>query len=73
MQNVPLAAYVYRVLQERPAGSAPRVRFLTQLEDHMTEQEAVEALTAVTSWGRYAELFAYNDNTETYSLENPTA
>jgi NitT/TauT family transport system ATP-binding protein len=73
MQNVPLAAYVYRVLQERPAGSAPRVRFLTQLEDHMTEQEAVEALTAVTSWGRYAELFAYNDNTEMYNLENPTA
>jgi NitT/TauT family transport system ATP-binding protein len=73
MQNVPLAAYIYRVLQDRPGGSAPRVRFLIQLEDHMTEQEATEALTAVTSWGRYAELFAYNDNTETYSLENPTA
>jgi hypothetical protein len=23
--------------------------------------------------GRYAELFTYNDNTETYSLENPIA
>lgn len=73
MQNVPLAAYIYRVLQDRPGNSAPRVRFLTQLEDHMTEQEAAQALTAVTSWGRYAELFAYNDNTEMYSLENPTA
>jgi len=73
MQNIPLAAYIYRVLQDRPGNHAPRVRFLTQLEDHMTEEEAEEALTAVTSWGRYAELFAYNDNSETYSLENPTA
>lgn len=73
MQNVPLAAYIYRVLQDRPGNRAPRVRFVTQLEDHMTEQEADEALSAVTSWGRYAELFAYNDDAEMYSLENPTA
>ncbi len=73
MQNVPLAAYIYRVLQDRPGNQAPHVRFLTQLEDHMTEEEADEALTAVTSWGRYAELFAYNDNSEIFSLENPTA
>jgi len=73
MHNVPLAAYIFRILQERPGNHAPRVRFLTRLEDHMTEEDADEALTAVTSWGRYAELFAYNDNSETFSLENPTA
>jgi NitT/TauT family transport system ATP-binding protein len=39
----------------------------------MAEPEANEALSAVTSWGRYAELFAYNDNTEMYNLENPSA
>jgi NitT/TauT family transport system ATP-binding protein len=73
MQNVPLAAYIYRVLQSRPGNSAPRIRFMTQLEDHMAEAEANEALSAVTSWARYAELFAYNDNTEMYNLENPSA
>lgn len=73
IQNVPLAAYVYRVLQSRPGNHAPRIRFLTQLEDDMTEEDATEALSAVTSWGRYAELFAYNDNSEMYSLENPSA
>jgi NitT/TauT family transport system ATP-binding protein len=73
MQNIQLAAYIYRVLQDRPNNHAPRVRFAAQLEDHMTEEEADEALSAVTSWGRYAELFAYDDNSETYSLENPTA
>ena len=73
IQNIPLAAFIYRVLQSRPGHQAPRTRFLTQLEDNMTELDAEEALSAVTSWGRYAELFAYDDNTETYSLENPSA
>lgn len=72
MQNVPLAAYIYRILQDRPGNRAPRVRFATHLEDHMSGEDATEALTAVTSWGRYAELFAYDDDSETYSLENPT-
>lgn len=73
LHNIPLAAYVYRVLQSRPGKHAPRIRFITQLEDHMTEEDAVELLSAVTSWGRYAELFAYDDNAETYNLENPSA
>ena len=73
LKHVPLAKYIQRVLHDRPDKRAPRVRFLTRLEDHLGEQEADELLAAVTSWGRYAELFAYNDNTETFSLENPTA
>lgn len=73
LQNVPLVAFIFRVLQSRPGNHAPRIRFLTQLEDDMAEEDAEEALSAVTSWGRYAELFAYNDNSETYSLENPSA
>jgi len=71
LQNVPLASYMYRVLYERPDKRAPRARFLTHLEDHMNEEEANEVLDAVTSWARYAELFAYHDNSESYSLENP--
>lgn len=72
IQNVPLSSYIHRVLQERPGNQAPRIRFLARLEDHMAEEEADEALNAVTSWARFAELFAYNDNSETFSLENPT-
>jgi len=26
----------------------------------------------VISWGRYAEAFAYDDQSQTFSLENPT-
>ncbi len=71
--NVPLASYITKILNERPDNKAPKLRFIAKLEDHLSETEAEEVLTAVTSWGRYAEIFSYNDNTEIYSLENPTS
>jgi NitT/TauT family transport system ATP-binding protein len=69
---VPLAAHIRRVLQERAHHMAPKSRFLDELEDHMTDQAAEKTLRAVIAWGRYAEIFAYDDHKETFSLENPT-
>src|SRR5579872_1228676 len=37
---VPLAAHIRRVLDERPGHSAPEGRFLAELEDYLSEQEA---------------------------------
>ena len=68
---VPLAAHVRRILDERSSHTAPKTRFLYELEDHMTTAAAEQTLRAVIGWGRYAELFAYDDHTETFSLENP--
>jgi NitT/TauT family transport system ATP-binding protein len=69
---VPLAAHIRRVLQERTNHGAPKSRFLDELEDHMTTEDAEHTLRAVIAWGRYAEVFAYDDDSETFSLENPT-
>ena len=71
MRLVPLAAHVRRVLDERPGHRAPRVRFETELEDHLSEEDADMTLKAIVSWGRYAELFSYDDEAEVFSLENP--
>ena len=38
--NVPLAAHIRRVLQERVNHIAPKSRFLDELEDHMTTDAA---------------------------------
>ncbi|MGC8534209.1 MAG: AAA-associated domain-containing protein [Rhizomicrobium sp.] len=70
--NVPLAAHIRRVLDERASHTAPWSRFLDELEDYMSEDAAEETLRAVVSWARFAELFAYDDERETFSLENPT-
>jgi NitT/TauT family transport system ATP-binding protein len=68
---VPLAAHVRRVLDERASHSAPKSRFFDELEDYMAEDAAEQTLRTIISWGRYAEVFAYDDNRQAFSLENP--
>jgi NitT/TauT family transport system ATP-binding protein len=72
LANVPLAAHIRRILQERANHSAPKSRFFDELEDHMSAEDAEETLRSVTAWARYAEAFAYDDDSQTFSLENPT-
>jgi NitT/TauT family transport system ATP-binding protein len=38
----------------------------------MSEEAAEKTLRAIVSWGRYAEVFAYDDEHAMFSLENPT-
>jgi NitT/TauT family transport system ATP-binding protein len=68
---VPLAAHIRRVLDERASHSAPRSRFFDELEDYMAEDAAEQTLRTIVSWGRYAEVFAYDDHAQAFSLENP--
>jgi NitT/TauT family transport system ATP-binding protein len=70
VRSVPLAARIRRVLNERPGHRAPRVRFEQELEDFLSDNAAEETLDAVINWGRYAEIFSYNDQAETFSLED---
>jgi NitT/TauT family transport system ATP-binding protein len=72
MNNVPLAAHIRKVLDERASHSAPKTRFLDELEDHMAEDAAEETLKTVVSWARFSELFSYDDDAALFSLENPT-
>jgi NitT/TauT family transport system ATP-binding protein len=71
--RLPLAAYIRSVLDERPGHRAPAVRFLSELEDYLSDSAAEQTLRAVTNWGRYAELFTYDDATEAFSLMAPEA
>src|SRR6202163_3026297 len=69
---IPRATHIRRVLQERANRVAPKSRFLDELEDHMSTEDAEHTLRAVTAWGRYAEAFAYAHDTGMFSLENPS-
>jgi len=68
---VPVMGLIKRVLDERPTHTAPAARFRNELEDYMSEDYADETLRTIVSWGRYAELFSYDEQSETFSLENP--
>ena len=71
LAHVPLAALIGRVLEERPSHRAPFVRFSAELEDTMSEERAEETMRAIISWGRYGELFGYDEQTREFNLENP--
>jgi NitT/TauT family transport system ATP-binding protein len=68
---VPLAAQIRRVLDERTSHRALASRFRDELEDHMSEEDAEQTLRAVVSFARYGEAFAYDEGSDTLSLENP--
>ena len=69
---VPLAAHIRRVLDERSSHRAPAPRFRDELEDHMSEDYAATTLKAVTNWARYGEYFAYDEDADLFTLDNPS-
>jgi NitT/TauT family transport system ATP-binding protein len=71
LAHVPLASHIKRVLDERPSHRAPATRFREELEDYMSEDYAERTLRAIINLGRYGELFAYDENSQTFSYENP--
>src|SRR3990167_7634016 len=68
---VPLARYIYDMLERHPRHRALEENFLSLLEDYLSESESERVLSTVIEWGRYAELFAYDYNSGVLSLENP--
>ena len=73
LRGVPLAGRIKTVLGERPGQRAPRERFKQELEDFLSDDAAEETLDSVINWGRYAEIFSYDDQAEMFSLEDVEA
>ena len=68
--HLPLARAIRRTLDERWNHRAPALRFRDELEDHMSPDYAEETLQAVINWGRYAELFSFDDEADQFTLED---
>ena len=67
--HVKMAATIRGVLDERWNHRASAVRFRDELEDHMSPSYAEDTLRAVISWGRFAELFNYDEEADQFFLE----
>ncbi len=69
LRFVPLAAHIRQVLDEREEHRAPRERFDFELQDHLNRGDADQTLQTAIEWGRYAEIFTYDDRTKTFSIQ----
>ena len=68
--HVPLVTMIRQVLDERWNHRASAVRFRDELEDHMSPDYADDTLRTVIGWGRYAEIFSYDEEAEQFSLDD---
>ncbi len=69
LANIPLIADIRAVLDERWNHRARAERFRDELEDHMSPDYARETLQTIIGWGRYAELFDYDEEADQFFLE----
>ena len=67
--NVPLSAQIRHVLEDRPNHRAAAVRFRDELEDFMSPDYANDTLKSVIAWGRYAELYSYDEEADQFFLD----
>ena len=68
--HVPLVGLIRQVLDERWNHRAAAVRFRDELEDHMSPDYAEATLRTVIGWGRYAEIYSYDEEGEQFSLDD---
>lgn len=71
LSKIPLIRYIRKILEDRRNSRASEERFLSKLEDYLSDKESERVLETAINWARYAELFAYDYNTGMLSLENP--
>jgi NitT/TauT family transport system ATP-binding protein len=68
LTHISLASHIRSVLDERRDHRAPENRFIQELEDFLSEEEAERVLEQMIAWGRYAELFDYDYTSGVLSL-----
>lgn len=66
-----LARHIRQVLDERSSHRASAIRFREELEDYMSDSYAETTLRSIITWGRYGEIFAYDETAQVFSLDNP--
>ena len=69
LRHVPFMERILWVLQSKRNSQMPREFFLEILQKSLGVEEAENQLDSLIAWGRYAELFAYDEDSKLFYLE----
>ena len=69
--NVTMLRHIVRDLDHEPSHTLPEEHFLSELQEHFSEGEAWSQLETAINWGRYAELFSYQEERGIFRQEEP--
>jgi len=73
LEHVPLLKQIHSTLAAKSDHSMPVEFFRDILQERFSEVEAQQQIDTVLNWGRYADLFTYDSETERLSLYQPAA
>ena len=69
--HIPMIRHMVNQLKQSDTHCVHEKYFLEVLQPFLSEDAANDVLKTLISWGRYAELFAYNVHDGELSLDNP--
>ena len=71
LTHVTQVQQICRTLERKSDGTMPIEFFRDILDEHLSDKEVERQLETVLNWGRYAELFTYDAETEKVSIHQP--
>ncbi len=71
LSHIEILRQIVHALEGAPGHTLPEEYFLSLLDEHFDEDEAQAQLETAINWGRYAELFAFQDARGVFRLEEP--
>jgi NitT/TauT family transport system ATP-binding protein len=72
LANVPLLRQIHGILAGKSDHTMPIEFFRDLLQEHFSDAEAQQQIETAVSWGRYADLFAYDSESDRLSLRPVT-
>lgn len=73
LAHVSILRKIVHALEQAPGHVVPEEHILHLLEEHFGPQEAQAQMDTAINWGRYAELFSFQEDRGIFRLEEPVA
>ena len=73
LEKIPVFAKVRDFLKSRENQAAPKSEVIHKLLEMLPNEDAEQSFNHLLNWGRYAELFGYSDDSETFYLDHAEA
>jgi len=71
LAHIPLLQQMKTALEKKSDRTMPLEFFRDVLDEHFPEEEANQQIETALGWGRYADIFSYDSETDTIRLESP--
>lgn len=69
LENIPLIKQIYSILKEVKRKKLPKDFFIDLIDEYYSEKESSKQIDTAISWGRFAEILGYDEDTDTVFLD----